>query len=95
MALRAIKLSLKAEPNNASVWQKYGELLCVSEDCETGLKWLLKARHSDATLPKVDYDIALTDLKLIDLNGPHSMPRARLNPSPMMFPHCNCLPTWM
>jgi tetratricopeptide (TPR) repeat protein len=69
LALAAIRLSLKAEPDNASVWQKYGELLCVSEDCETGLKWLLKAQHSDATLPKIDYDIALTDLKLMDLNG--------------------------
>ena len=69
LALSAIRLSLKAEPDNASVWQKYGELLCISEDCETGLKWLLKARHSDATLPKIDYDIALTDLKLMDLNG--------------------------
>ena len=68
LALRAIKLSLKAEPDNPPVWQKYGELLCVSEDCETGLKWLLKAQHSDATLPKIDYDIALTDLKLMDLN---------------------------
>ena len=69
LALSAIRLSLKAEPDNASVWQKYGELLCVSEDCETALKWLLKARHSDATLPRIDYDIALTDLKLMDLNG--------------------------
>jgi tetratricopeptide (TPR) repeat protein len=69
LALSAIRLSLKAEPDNASVWQKYGELLCVSEDCETGLKWLLKARHSDATLPKIDYDIAVTDLKLMDLNA--------------------------
>jgi tetratricopeptide (TPR) repeat protein len=69
LALSAIRLSLKAEPDNASVWQKYGELLCVSEDCETGLKWLLKARQSDATLPRIDYDIALTDLKLMDLSG--------------------------
>jgi tetratricopeptide (TPR) repeat protein len=69
LALRAIELSLKAEPDNASVWQKYGELLCVSEDCETGLKWLLKAQHSDTTLPRIDYDIALTDLKLMDLAG--------------------------
>ena len=68
LALRAIRLSLKAEPDNPPVWQKYGELLCVSEDCETGLKWLLKAQHADATLPKIDYDIALTDLKLMDLN---------------------------
>src|SRR5580700_2099725 len=69
LALRAIRQSLKAEPDNASVWQKYGELLCVSEDCETGLKWLLKARQSDATLPRIDFDIALTDLKLMDLSG--------------------------
>jgi tetratricopeptide (TPR) repeat protein len=69
LALAAIRLSLKAEPDNASVWQKYGELLCVSEDCETGLKWLLKAQHSDAKLPRIDYDIALTDLKLMDLSA--------------------------
>lgn len=69
LALRAIKISLKAEPDNSSVWQKYGELLCVSEDCETGLKWLLKAQHADATLPRIDYDIAVTDLKLMDLAG--------------------------
>jgi len=68
-ALRAIRLSLKAEPDNASVWQKYGELLCITGDCDAGLKWLLKAQHSDATLPRIDYDIALTDLKLMDLAG--------------------------
>lgn len=69
LALRAIRLSLKAEPDNSSVWQKYGELLCVTGDCEGGLKWLLKAQHSDATLPRIDYDIALTDSKLMDLAG--------------------------
>jgi len=69
LALRAIQLSLKAEPDNPAVWQKYGELLCVTGDCDAGLKWLLKAQHSDATLPKIDYDIALTDSKLMDLAG--------------------------
>ena len=67
LALRAIRLSLKAEPDNPAVWQKYGELLCVTGDCDAGLKWLLKAQRSDATLPKIDYDIALTDSKLMDL----------------------------
>ena len=66
-ALHAIRLSLKAEPDNPPVWQKYGELLCITEDCDAALKWLLKARHSDATLPRIDYDIALTELKLMDL----------------------------
>jgi tetratricopeptide (TPR) repeat protein len=69
LALRAIRLSLKAEPDNASVWQKYGELLCVNQDCEGALRWLLKAQHSDAKLPQIDYDIAVTDLKLMDLPG--------------------------
>ena len=69
LALRAIRLSLKAEPDNASVWQKYGELLCVNQDCDGALRWLLKAQHSDAKLPQIDYDIAVTDLKLMDLPG--------------------------
>jgi tetratricopeptide (TPR) repeat protein len=69
LALRAIRLSLKAEPDNASVWQKYGELLCVRGQCEAGLRWLLKAQGSDAKLPQIDYDVAVTDLKLMDLAG--------------------------
>src|ERR1700683_1088372 len=69
LALRAIRLSLKAEPDNTSVWQKYGELLCGTGDCAAGLKWLLKAQHADATLPRIDYDIAATDFKLMDLAG--------------------------
>jgi len=67
LALGAIRLSLKAEPDNPSVWQKYGELLCVTGDCDAGLQWLLKAQHSDATLPRIDYDLAVTDLKLMEL----------------------------
>ena len=68
-ALRAIRQSLKSEPDNPSVWQEYGELLCVKEDCEAGLRWLLKAQHSDAKLPHIDYDIGVTDLKLMDVAG--------------------------
>ncbi|MGA9981551.1 MAG: tetratricopeptide repeat protein [Candidatus Sulfotelmatobacter sp.] len=69
LALRAIRLSLKAEPDNLSVWQKYGELLCGTGNCEEALKWLIKAQRSDATLPRIDYDIAATDYKLVDLAG--------------------------
>jgi len=69
LALRAIQQSLKAEPDNISVWQKYGELLCGTGDCEAGLRWLLKAQRSDAKLPRIDYDIAATDYKLMDLAG--------------------------
>jgi tetratricopeptide (TPR) repeat protein len=69
LALHAIQKSLKAEPGNISVWQKYGELLCATGNCEAGLRWLLKAQRSDAKLPRIDYDIAATDYKLMDLAG--------------------------
>ena len=69
LALPAIRQSLKAEPDNSSVWQKYGELLCIRGECEAGLRWLVKAQRSDAKLPQIDYDIAVTDLKLMDLAG--------------------------
>lgn len=68
-ALAAIRESLKYEPDNASVWQKYGALLCDSADCEAGLRWLLKARRKDVTLPRIDFDIAAVDYKLMDLAG--------------------------
>lgn len=66
-ALAAIRQSLKAEPDNPSVWQKYGELLCGTGDCPGGLRWLVKAQHADATLPRIDYDLAATQFKLMDL----------------------------
>ena len=66
-ALAAIRQSLKAEPDNPPVWQKYGELLCSAGDCEGGLKWLLHAQRSNASLPLIDYDIAWTDFKLMDV----------------------------
>jgi tetratricopeptide (TPR) repeat protein len=66
-ALPAIKKSLEAEPDNPSVWQKYGELLCSTGDCEGGLRWLVKAQHADASLPRIDYDIAATEYKRMDL----------------------------
>ena len=69
LALPAIRQSLKVEPDNPSVWQKYGELLCGTGDCEGGLRWLLKAQHRDATLPRIDFDLAATDYKLMDLAG--------------------------
>jgi tetratricopeptide (TPR) repeat protein len=69
LALAAIRQSLKAEPDNPSVWQKYGELLCGTGDCTAGLRWLQKAQHADATLPRIDFDIAATDYRLMDLAG--------------------------
>jgi len=69
LALLAIRKSLKAEPDNPSVLQKYGELLCATGDCQSGLRSLLKAQQSDTTLPHIDFDIGVTDFKLMDLPG--------------------------
>jgi len=69
LALRAIRLSLKAQPDKVAVWHKYGELLCGTWDYAAGLKWLLKAQHSDPTRPRIDYDIAAANYKLMDLAG--------------------------
>jgi tetratricopeptide (TPR) repeat protein len=69
LALSAIRQSLKAEPNNPFVWQKYGELLCGTGDCQGGLRWLLKAQHADASLPRIDFDIAAADYNMMNLAG--------------------------
>lgn len=67
LALRAIRLSAKLEPDNPSVLQKYGELLCSAKDVQSGLQWLLKAQRLDASLPRLDYDIARAYYALMDL----------------------------
>jgi len=67
LALAAIRQNLKLDPRNPSVWQKYGELLCSTGDCAGGLRWLVKAQQADATLPRLDYDIAVANFQLMDL----------------------------
>ncbi len=77
MALRAIRQSLKAEPDNASVQQKYGELLCSMGNNQEGLRWLLKAQRADSKLPRLDYEIGAADYKLMDIDGAaHNLTRA-------------------
>lgn len=90
-ALHAVQQSLKAEPENPAVWQKYGELLCSAKSCDKALPWLVKAQAKDPSLPLIDYDIALTDYQLKDLAGaaqyaekaleskPNDMPALRLS----------------
>ena len=69
LALRAIRQSAKLEPDNPSVLQKYGELLCSAKDAQAGLRWLLKAQQLDASLPMLDYDIARAHYTLMDLGN--------------------------
>jgi len=68
LALKTIQECLKADPNNASVWQKYGELLCSSGDNEAGKQWLLKAQHTDPTLDRLDFDLAVASYRAMDLD---------------------------
>ncbi len=68
-AIRAIEQSAQLEPDNATAWQKYGELECTGSDCAQGLKLLQKAQRMDGTLPRLDYDIGSADYKLMDLAG--------------------------
>ena len=43
-AIEAIRMSVKLDPANASIQQKYGELLCSSGNNQDGLHWLLQAQ---------------------------------------------------
>ena len=67
LALQAIRLSARAEPDNPAILQKYGELLCSTSDYAGGLQWLIKARTADATLPRIDYDIAWANYNLMNI----------------------------
>ena len=69
LALQAIRKSIKADPQSASIQQKYGELLSSTGNNQDGLHWLLQARHADATLPRIDYEIGAAHYKLMDLPG--------------------------
>lgn len=59
LALKAIAECARVAPNNASVRQKYGELLSGTGDNEDAMPWLLKAEHSGPTLPRIEYDLAV------------------------------------
>jgi tetratricopeptide (TPR) repeat protein len=69
LALQAVRKSLNADPQNASVQQKYGELLSSTGNNQDSLHWLLQAQHTDATLPRIDYEIGAADYKLMDLSA--------------------------
>lgn len=69
LALKAIRQSVKVEPDNPSVLQKYGELLSSDGNYAEGLRWLLKAKREDATLPGLDYDIGAADYRSMDITG--------------------------
>jgi Tfp pilus assembly protein PilF len=66
LALKAIREAVKLEPENASVWQKFGELLCSTGDNEGAMQWLLKAQKADATLDRIDFDLGVASYNNMD-----------------------------
>jgi tetratricopeptide (TPR) repeat protein len=69
LALEAVRKSMKADPYNASIKQKYGELLCSTGNNQEGLHWLAEAKQGDSRLPHIDYEIGAADYKVMDLPG--------------------------
>lgn len=86
LALAAYRQTLKLDSDNPAAMQKFGELLCATDDCDAALPWLLKALHADTTLPRIDYDIALTDFKLMDLPGTAQYAARALDAQPTDVP---------
>lgn len=66
LALKAIRECVKAAPDNAQGWQKYGELTCASGDNEAGLRLLLKARQLDPALERIDLQIGTAYFNTMD-----------------------------
>jgi len=90
LALRAIRQSLKAEPDNLSVWQKYGELLCGTGDCAGGCGGC--SRHSARMLRCRGLIMTLLRpiTKLMDLAGAAQYAARAVQSQPNDVTTCNC-----
>lgn len=66
MALKTITECLHVAPANASVMQKYGELLASSGNNEEAIRWLLKAKHADPSLPRIEFDLGAASYNSMD-----------------------------
>jgi tetratricopeptide (TPR) repeat protein len=66
LALKTIRECVKAAPDNAQAWQKYGEMTCASGDNQAGLQLLLKARRLDPTLENIGLDIGTAYFNTMD-----------------------------
>jgi len=69
LALKTIRNAVKVDPDSAAISQKYGELLCSSGDNEAALGWLTKAQHSDPTLKRINFDLAVASYNNMDLSN--------------------------
>ncbi len=64
-ARQTIAMAAAIAPDDALVCQKYGEYLAVNiENRKEALAWMEKARRLDASMPRVDFDVARTQFDL-------------------------------
>jgi Tfp pilus assembly protein PilF len=69
LALTAIRTALKSAPDDAQMWQKYGELLCSSGENDEAIQWLTKAQHADPSLGRINFDLAVASYNSMDLKA--------------------------
>jgi tetratricopeptide (TPR) repeat protein len=81
-ALTAITEALRLEPGNATVWQKYGELLCGAGDSENGLAWLRKAQGANPRLERLNFDLAVASLNTMNLDDALKFAEEAVNERP-------------
>jgi tetratricopeptide (TPR) repeat protein len=66
-ALKTIRQAVQFAPSSAPIAQKYGELLCSSDDFDEATRWLLKAQKMDPKLPRLDFDLGVASYGSQDL----------------------------
>lgn len=83
LAVKTIAECVRVDPRNASVLQKYGELLSSSGDNEGALEWLRKAQQIDPTLPRLQFDLGVASYYNMDFPNAlkHSAKAAEQQPS--------------
>jgi tetratricopeptide (TPR) repeat protein len=69
LALKTIAKSAQLDPHNASVLQKYGELLTSAGNPTAALDWLRKAQEVDPSLERLDLDFGVASFKNEDLES--------------------------
>lgn len=82
-ARQTIAQAASIAPEDPQVCQKYGEYLTATIDTrQQGLDWLVKARHINPALPKIDFEIGKTQLDLTDFQSAASSLDAAMKKDP-------------
>ncbi len=68
-ALKAIRRASELAPASAPILQKFGELLCSTGENEKAMAMLAKAQKADASLPRINFDLAVASLGTMDLQA--------------------------